>query len=75
MTTEPVRRPRRFVSRVLFVVVAITGGLFCYFVCQGMFAGYPRYHTKLLSAIGMILIAVTGGVAWIIDQRRIDDDD
>jgi hypothetical protein len=39
-----------------------------------VFAGYPRYHTDMLSVIGMVLIALTGGVAWIIDERRIDDD-
>ena len=36
--------------------------------------GLPQYHTAVLSIIGMILIALTGGVAWIIDERRIDAD-
>jgi hypothetical protein len=80
MTTapQPVRRPlrtaRRVFTRALLSVVGVIGGLFCYFVCQGMFAGYPRYHTDVLSIIGMILIAGTGGVAWIIDERRSDAD-
>jgi hypothetical protein len=80
MTTEPrpVRRPlrtaRQVFTGVLLSVVGVVGGLFCYFVCQGMFAGYPRYHTDVLSIIGMILIAGTGGVAWIIDERRSDAD-
>jgi len=38
----------------------------------GIFAGYPQYHTDVLSLIGLLLVTVTGGVAWIIDQRRID---
>jgi hypothetical protein len=29
----------------------------------------------LLTVIGMILIALTGGLAWVIDERRIDADD
>jgi hypothetical protein len=80
MTDEPqaVRRPlwtaRRFLSRALLTAVGIVAALFCYFVCQGMFAGYPKYHTDVLSIIGMILIAATGGVAWIIDERRSNAD-
>jgi hypothetical protein len=75
---QPARRPLRTALRVLvravLTVVGVIGGLLCLFVCQDVFAGYPRYHTYLLSIIGMILIALTGGVAWIIDQRRIDTD-
>jgi hypothetical protein len=65
---------RQLLTRALLTVVGIIAGLFCYFVCQGMFAGYTRYHTDVLSIIGMILIAATGGVAWIIDERRSDAD-
>jgi H+/Cl- antiporter ClcA len=68
------RPVRRFLTRALLSVVGVIGGLFGYFVCQGMFAGYPRYHTDVLSIIGMNLIAATGGVAWIIDERRSDAD-
>jgi len=68
------RPVRRFLTRALLTVVGIVAGLCLYFVCQGVFAGYPRYHTELLSIIGMILIAATGGVAWIIDERRSDAD-
>jgi hypothetical protein len=75
---QPVRRPlrtaRRFFTRTLLTVAGVIGGLFCLFVCQNVFAGYPKYHTDVLSIIGMILIALTGGVAWIIDERRIDAD-
>jgi hypothetical protein len=59
---------------VVLTILGIVGGLFCYFVCQGMFSGYPRYHTGLLGFLGMILIAAIGGVAWLIDERRIRDD-
>ena len=75
---QPVRRPRRavrrFVARTLLTIAGVVGGLICLFVCQNVFAGYPKYHTGVLSIIGMILIALTGGVAWIIDERRIDAD-
>jgi hypothetical protein len=60
---------------VASTIAGIIGGLFCYFVCQGMFAGYPKHHTGVLSFAGMVLIALAGGVAWIIDERRIPDDD
>jgi hypothetical protein len=65
----------RFFTRALLTVASVIGGLFCLFLCGNMFAGYPRYHTAVLSIIGMILIALTGSVAWIIDERRIDADD
>ena len=75
---RPVRRPLRtagrFIIRTLVTVASVIGGLFCLFVCQNTFAGYPRYHTAVLSIIAMILIALTGGIAWIIDERRIDAD-
>jgi hypothetical protein len=80
MTTEhrPVQPPpptaRRFFTRTVLAVVSVIGGLFCLFLCQNTFAGYPKYHSAVLSIIGMILIALTGGVAWIIDERRIDAD-
>jgi hypothetical protein len=73
-TRRPLRMARRALTRALLTVVGVIVGLFCYFVCQGMFAGYPRYHTQVLSTVGMILIAATGGVAWVIDERRSDAD-
>jgi hypothetical protein len=65
---------RRLLIRTALTVLGIVGGLFSYFVCQGMFSGYPRYHTGLLGFIAMMVIAATGGVAWLIDERRIRDD-
>jgi hypothetical protein len=77
MATEAQRaRPvRRFVTRTLWTLLGVVLGMFLYCVCQGVFAGYPEYHTDLFSKIGMVLVALTGGAAWIIDHRRIDDDD
>jgi hypothetical protein len=65
---------RRFVIRALLLVVGVIVGGFLFLICQDVFAGYPQYHTDVLSHIGLVLIALTGGVAWIIDQRRIDAD-
>ena len=62
----------RFVSRVLLVVIGTVVGLLLSSVSMGVFAGYPQYHTDVLSIIGLILIMGIGGAAWIIDQRRID---
>jgi hypothetical protein len=75
---QPVRRPLagfgRFVTRLSQIILGIIGGAICFFVSQGVFAGYPKYHTYLLTIIGIILIATTGAVAWFIDERRDDDD-
>jgi putative flippase GtrA len=80
MTSEaervsPLRTVRRSLSRGVLTLLGVITGLFLYFVCQGVFAGYPKYHSQLLSIIAMILIALGGGIAWIIDQCRIDADD
>jgi hypothetical protein len=73
MNAQP--RPLRLFTRTLLTVASVIGGLFCLFLSGNMFAGYPQYHTAVLSIIGMILIALTGGVAWVIDERRSDADD
>lgn len=65
----------RLFIRAISTVAGIVGGLLCYFICQGMFSGYPRYHTDILSDIGMLLIMAVGGTARIIDHRRIDADE
>jgi hypothetical protein len=75
VTRRPLRKAGRFLLRALLVVLGIAGGLFCYFVCQGMFSGYPKYHTDLLSTIGLLIVMAVGALAWILDHRRIDDDD
>ena len=68
-------RVRRFVARALWTVVGLVVALLLYFVCQGVFAGYPQYGTDVLTYIAVALIVLTAGAAWIIDERRIDDDD
>jgi hypothetical protein len=80
MTTEHQSAARpltagQIIIRVVLTIAGIIGGLFCYFVCQGMFAGYPEYGTDVFSWIGMLVIMAAGTVAWIVDHRRIDRDD
>ena len=65
----------RAVRRLLLTIAGIIGAMFCYAVCQSVFAHYPQYGTNILSYIGLGLIVATGGVAWITDHRRIRDDD
>ena len=69
------RRAGRFVRRLLIVFVGVIVALFLYFVCQEMFNGYPEYYTNWLGPIAMGVIVITGGVAWLIDERRLDADD
>ncbi|WP_410790052.1 hypothetical protein [Kribbella sp. C-35] len=70
-----VHRVRRLLARTVLTTVGVVVAWLLYCVCQGMFSGYPKYHGHLLSIVGMILIVLTGGVAWIIDERRMHDDD
>lgn len=77
VTTEPrpARRVLRYVGRTFLTLAGVVVALFTYFVCQGMFSGYPQYGTNILSYIGLSLVSATGGLAWIIDHRRIRNDD
>ncbi|MDP4504957.1 hypothetical protein [Nonomuraea turcica] len=67
----PVRGLLRLLSATAWTLL----GAFAYVVCQGMFGGYPQVHSELLTTLGMIAIALTGGVAWIIDERRSHGDE
>jgi hypothetical protein len=42
-----------------------------YWVCEGIFEGY----SKLLVTLAMLAVALTGGITWIVDDRRAHDDD
>jgi hypothetical protein len=69
--TTPLRGPLRLLAAIAWTVL----GLLAYFICQGMFGGYQRFHSALLTTLGMIAIALTGGITWIIDERRPHDDE
>lgn len=68
-------RAARVAGRLLGAGAWTVLGLLAYFVCQGMFGGYPRIHSALLTTLAMVAIAVTGGIAWIVDERRPHDDE
>lgn len=65
----------RIIRRVLFTLVGIVFGTVLFFGCADMFAGYPEYKTEFLTDIGVGLTMLTFGVAWVIDQRRINEDE
>jgi hypothetical protein len=75
VTRRPVRGANRFVTRVALTALGVIVYLFLFFLCQRMFAGYPQYYTDVITNIAVVLIALTGGAAWILDERRIDADD
>lgn len=65
----------RIVLRLLAVVGWTVLGLLLFGVCEGVFDGCPQFHSQLLTTVGMIAIALTGGIAWIVDERRPHDDE
>jgi len=67
--------PIRLVPRLLSAIAWTALGVVAYFICQGMFGGYSQVHSALLSTLGMVVIALTGGIAWIVDERRPHDDE
>jgi len=73
--TQVVHTVRRFLIRTALSVVGVVVAWLLYCVCQGMFSGYPKHHGSLLSTVGMLVIALTGGIAWILDEHRMHDDD
>jgi hypothetical protein len=78
MTAETQSAPQqlplvgRLLVRILQGVAGVIGGALCFLVCQDSFSGYAQYASGTLGTIAMILIAATGGAAWVIDHRRID---
>ncbi|WP_043665112.1 hypothetical protein [Streptomyces xylophagus] len=74
-TRNSVPAPVRAVLRLLAAIAWTALGLLAYFVCQGMFGGYAQIHSQLLTTLGMIAIALTGGITWIVDERRPHDDE
>jgi hypothetical protein len=81
-STRPVTtrhpNPRPLLLRVILRVLSAVGwtvlALFAYFVCQGTFGGYPQFHSAALTTAGMVAISLTGGITWLVDERRPHDD-
>jgi uncharacterized membrane protein len=71
---SPRPAPVRVLLRLLYVVGLILLGNLLFWTSDGVFSGYPQAHSGLLSTIAMIAIALTGGIIWIVDERRHRDE-
>jgi hypothetical protein len=72
------REPRPPMGRTARVFGCIGLGIIgfaLYWLCAGMFDGYPQYHTRLLTWIAISVLAAIGLVVWIVDERRHRDDE
>jgi uncharacterized membrane protein len=67
MSTRTTTVPVRLLAAVGWILLAFV----LYWVCEGIFEGY----SKLLVTLAMLAVALTGGVTWIVDERRRHDDD
>ena len=72
---SPRPAPVRILLRLLYVLGLILLGNLLFWTSDGIFSGYPQAHSALLTTIAMIAIALTGGVIWIVDERRHHDED
>jgi hypothetical protein len=50
-------------------------GFVLYWVCDGLFDGFPKYNTYFWTWFVVIALVLFGAVVWIIDERRHSDDD
>ena len=66
--------PVRVLVRLLYVLGMVMLGNLLFWTSDGIFSGYPQAHSALLSTIAMVAIALTGGVVWIVDERRHHDE-
>jgi hypothetical protein len=66
--------PVRVLLRLLYVLGLVLLGNLLFWTSDGSFSGYPQAHSGLLSTIAMVAIALTGGVIWIVDERRHHDE-
>jgi uncharacterized membrane protein len=64
----------RALLRLLYVLGLVLLGNLLFWTSDGIFSGYPQAHSALLNTIAMIAIALTGGVIWIVDERRHHDE-
>lgn len=60
-------KPLRVLAGVGWFLLAFV----LYWVCEGIFEGV----SKLLVTLAMLAVALTGGITWIVDDRRAHDDD
>jgi hypothetical protein len=66
--------PIRWVLRVIRAVALTLLAIVLFWVCDRIFAGYPQAHSALLTDLAVLVMALIGGITWIIDERRPHDD-
>jgi len=71
---SPRPAPVRILLRLLYVLGLILLGNLLFWTSDGIFSGYPQAHSELLGTLAMIAIALTGGIIWIVDERRHRDE-
>jgi hypothetical protein len=69
------RGPLRAVVAILKALAYTVAAIVVYAISINMFGGYPQVDSLLLNIIAVVLIALTGGLAWIIDERRDHGDE
>jgi TM2 domain-containing membrane protein YozV len=50
-------------------------GFVLYWVCDGLFDGFPKYNSYFWTWVVVIALCLFGAVVWIVDERRHSDDD
>jgi hypothetical protein len=73
---RPARATRRLtagrvLARFLLTIVGIVVALVLFFNAEDMFTGYPQVGSQYISWAILFLTCATGGVAWIVDHRRL----
>jgi apolipoprotein N-acyltransferase len=69
-------KPRRSATARVFGGIGIgVLGFVLYWVCDGLFDGFPKYNTYFWTWFFVIALVLFGAVVWIVDERRHRDDD
>jgi TM2 domain-containing membrane protein YozV len=50
-------------------------GFVLYWVCDGMFDGFPKYNSYFWTWVFVIALVLFGAIVWIRDERRHRDDE
>jgi hypothetical protein len=62
-------RVRRWLGNAIWMIVAFV----LYWVCVGIFGGYPRWHSATLTWIAVGVIVVFGALVWYRHERHNDE--
>ncbi len=78
MSTKPssdVKPRRSLVARVFGGIGVGILGFVLYWVCDGLFDGFPKYNTYFWTWFVVIALVLFGAFIWIRDERRHSDDE